>query len=286
MKRTPEVSPVSLSPARRKVSDPILAGKNISVSLNGQPIVNGVDIHVAAGELVGLIGPNGAGKTTLVKVLANLLPHYSGSLEWQGKSIQGMKRSVWSRHLSYMAQGAMVHWPLRVDKVVSLGRLPHLAPWQKLTDADYEAIVQAMNDAEILHLSERIVTHLSAGERTLVMLARALAVNPKVLLADEPISGLDPNHQVQVMELLKNFALQGRGILVVLHDLTLAARFCDRVVLLKNGNVLSEGKPAEVLSPDGLREGYGIIAKYGRDGDQFYLIPWSRIPDGKTKEKS
>ncbi|MDD5225571.1 MAG: ABC transporter ATP-binding protein, partial [Candidatus Omnitrophica bacterium] len=181
-----------------------------------------------------------------------------------------------AKKVAYLPQGQVIHWPLTVKRLVSLGRIPHLMPWESLGPEDEKAIAQAMEDTDVAHLADRFIDHLAGGERNLVLLARALATQPSVLLADEPVQGLDPAHGLQVMELLSCFANSERGAIVVLHDLTLAARFCHRLVLIHQGKVLASGKPEEVLSPKNLKASYHIEAKYGA-GDDFYIVPWKKV---------
>lgn len=255
----------------------LLEAKNVSIHLSDRLIVQDVSLKICQRELIGIIGPNGAGKTTLLKGLARLLSFQSGAIEFLGRSLKSIHQKELSRSLSYMAQGDIIHWPLRVEKVISLGRLPYASAWQPPTQADISAVRKAMDAAEVSHLSERTATKLSGGERRLVMLARALAVEPKVFLADEPVTGLDPSHQVQVMQLLKKMAEEDRGIAIVLHDLSLAARYCHRLYLMHEGKILVSGKPRDVLVPENLKTVYGITAKYGYEKGAFYVVPWDRL---------
>ena len=241
----------------------MIAATNIVVRLGGRIVLDRVSIAAEDGEMVGLIGPNASGKTTLIRVLAGLLAPDAGALS----PIADRARNV-----AYLEQGAACHWPLAVRRVVALGRLPHLGPFQRPSDADERAIDAAMAEADVVTLAERPVTALSAGELARVFLARALATEPRVILADEPVASLDPYHQIQVMELLRGHASRG-AVIAVLHDLTLAARFCDRLVLLHSGKVAAQGKPSEVLTPDNLARVYSVTAAFG-DG---YVVPLARL---------
>jgi len=238
---------------------------------DGTLALEDLDLEIPAGSFFGLLGPNGAGKSTLLRTLIGEITPRSGSV----KVLDGTKEHR-AKKVGYLPQGQVVHWPLSVKRLVSLGRIPHLMPWEQLGPEDERAIAQAMEDTDIAHLRDRYVDHLAGGERNLVLLARALATQPTVLLADEPVQGLDPAHGLQVMELLSRFAVAERGVVVVLHDLTLAARFCQRIVLIHQGKVLASGKPAEVLSPENLKKSYHIEAKYG-PGENFYLVPWKTV---------
>ena len=262
----------------------LLAVEGLRVALGGRPVVDGIDLDVAAGEMVGLIGPNGAGKTTLVRAAAGLLAPEAGGVAVAGRPIGEHPRRALARLLAYLPQGAECHWPVTVARVVALGRLPHLGPWRRPSPGDDAAIGRALAAAEVAHLAGRRVDALSAGERTRVMLARALATEPRLLLADEPVAALDPYHQLHVMELLRRRAGEGAGVLVVLHDLALAARFCDRLVLMRAGRRLAEGPPEAVLTEERLAEAYAVEATYGRRDGALYLLPWRRLDGRRAAE--
>jgi iron complex transport system ATP-binding protein len=249
----------------------LIEAQKIRVSFDGLPVLQDVDLELRKGEVLGLIGPNGAGKSTLLKAIIGEIKPESGSV----KILDGKKDHI-EKKVAYLPQGQVIHWPLSVKRLVSLGRIPHLMPWEQLGPEDEKAIARAMEDTDVAHLKDRFVDHLAGGERNLVLLARALATQPSVLLADEPVQGLDPAHGLQVMDFLSRFANSERGVIVVLHDLTLAARFCHRLVLIHQGKVLASGKPEEVLSPENLKRSYHIEAKYGA-GDEFYIVPWKKV---------
>ena len=249
----------------------LIEAQKIRVRFDGLPVLQDVDLELRKGEVLGLIGPNGAGKSTFLKAIIGEIKPESGSV-----NILGEKKDHVAKKVAYLPQGQVIHWPLTVKRLVSLGRIPHLMPWEQLGPGDEKAIAQAMEDTDVAHLKDRFVDHLAGGERNLVLLARALATQPSVLLADEPVQGLDPAHGLQVMDLLSRFANSERGAIVVLHDLTLAARFCHRLVLLHQGKVLASGRPEEVLSPENLKKSYHIEAKYGTGGE-FYIVPWKKV---------
>jgi iron complex transport system ATP-binding protein len=253
----------------------------ISVRFGAVALFEGVDFAMRGGEMVGLIGPNGAGKTTLLRVLASLRAPEGGRVRYRGRSAAELGRRELARRLAYLAQDASVHWPMRVDALVALGRLPHRRPFQGVTAADRDAIEQAMAATAIMSLRSRTLAQVSSGERMRVLLARALAVDARVMLADEPIAALDPLHQLQVMQLLRAIAGEDRGVIVVLHDLALAMRFCDRLVLLARGGILAQGAPARVLTDDNLAQAYGVeVVRGERDGIPF-LLPWKPSGQGE-----
>ncbi len=253
-----------------------LIAEAVSVTLGETPALRQVSFSVDNGELVGLIGPNGAGKTTLLRVLAGLLSPDDGAVRLDREPLPAIDRRRLARTLAYLPNGAPCHWPVTVRRVVALGRLPHGGIGRGGRDLDHAAVENAMRITDIAHLAGRRMTTLSSGERVRVLLARAIAAGPDILLADEPTSSLDPYHQLHVMDLLRARAEAGAGVVAVLHDLTLAARFCHRVVMLHDGQVLANGRPNLVLTPDNIRAAYGVEAQIGEFGGRLYLVPWSR----------
>jgi iron complex transport system ATP-binding protein len=250
--------------------------EKLKVRLNGMAILNEVSFSLGRGEILGLVGPNGAGKTTILKVITGLLRPEEGSVNILGKPSRDFSSRSLARKLGYLSQESEVHWPLRVERVVALGRTPYLMPWEDLRETDMKIIDSALRETDTYHLKGRRVDHLAGGEKALVMMARLLAGEPEMILADEPVQGLDPAHSLQVMELLRRIAESGKGVLVVLHDLALASRFCHRILLLRGGTIVASGRPPEVFSPEHLKTSYHIEAKYG-NSDEFYVVPWRRI---------
>lgn len=238
----------------------ILSVRDIAVSYDTQPILNGVSLDLAPGALVGLIGPNGAGKTTLLRTCAALIKPAAGEVLLKSKPLHSWNRRERARVVGYLAQERATLWPVSAARLVALGRLPHLGPWDALPAPDEEAVVAALAATDVGHLAGRPVTALSGGELTRVLVARLLAGTPEILLADEPVSGLDPAHALQVLNIFRDLARAGRAVVVVLHDLTLAARFCDRLVLMDGGRITADGPPLDVLTPDHLARSYGITA--------------------------
>lgn len=214
------------------------------------------DIHlsVGAGEFVGLLGPNGAGKTTLMRAALGLMPHRGHS------SLSALPVKVRARHVAWLPQAREIGWPVSVADLVTLGRLPHLSPGQRPGVADKAAIKDALARMGLDGFATRIATQLSGGEQARVLIARALAQDTGLLMADEPSAGLDPAHQLGLMETLAQEAARGRSVIASMHDLGLAARFCTRLVVLFQGGVVADGPPQEVLTPDLLARVFHIRA--------------------------
>jgi iron complex transport system ATP-binding protein len=251
---------------------------SVSVSLRGQPILKSVSLEAQSGTCIGIVGPNGSGKSTAMKVLAGLLAPASGTVKVEGRALSGWTRQELARHLSYLPQNGDVHWPLKVRAVVALGRLPHAA-FGAARALDEAAIADAMLRCDVAHLAHRPVSSLSGGERARVLLARALATGARVILADEPFAQLDPQHQIHAMEVLKAEAARGATVIVVLHDLALAARYCDRVAVVSGGMVVAEGLPRDVLSSDVLRTVFGVDAFIGEHQGSPLVLPIRRRSD-------
>ena len=259
-----------------------LEATGISVAYNGKRVLDDVSFAAASGELVGLIGANGAGKTTLVRVLAGLKAPDAGTVTLGGLPLGDIETRARARRIAYLPTGAPCHWPVSVARVVALGRLPYATGIHHRDDGGARAVREALAATDIENLAGRDVTSLSSGERVRALLARAIAGEPDFLLADEPTASLDPYHQLHVMELLRRRADNGTSVVAVMHDLSLAARFCHRVVLIQNGRLLADGKPSAVLTPDHIRAAYGVDARFGKFDGDLYLVPWERI--GKTKK--
>uniref|UniRef100_A0A9E7ZRC1 ABC transporter ATP-binding protein n=1 Tax=Bosea sp. NBC_00436 TaxID=2969620 RepID=A0A9E7ZRC1_9HYPH len=262
-----------------------IEARNLSIAFGSKTVLQDVDLDLRPGECLGLIGPNGAGKTTLLRILAGLARPVAGTLRYDGEGAAALGRPALARRIAYLAQGGEAAWPLSVEAVVGLGRLPHRRPFAGATPDDAAAIMRALQACDVADLTDRTLGTLSGGEQRRVLLARALAVEAPYLLADEPLAGLDPLHQLEVMELLRRTARRGAGVVVVLHDLTLAARFCDRLALLDHGSLIAAGTPAEVLDDTQLAAVFGITALRGSHEDEPFLLPWRAAPDGTDDDE-
>ena len=253
----------------------ILQAEEITVRLGGALIIDRASLALRPGELVALVGPNGAGKTTLLRALAGLLPA-QGRIALAGRPLDAFPARERARRIAYLPQGSVFHWPMSVASIVALGRHPHGDPLSRWSDADRDAVSRALAATAIQKLADRPITTLSGGERARVALARALATQAPLLLADEPTVSLDLRHQLVVMELLRAAARAGGALLIVVHDLALAARFADRVVVMDRGRLIADAAPAEALSAGRIADVFGVETTVIDTGDG--RIPIARRP--------
>ncbi|MDB5687743.1 MAG: transporter-like protein [Rhizorhabdus sp.] len=253
-----------------------IAIEGLSVSLGRRRVLRDIDVALEPGQMIGVIGPNGAGKSTFARAILALLKPDAGRVRIDKTDVARMKRTDLARLIAYLPQGQAVHWPLTVERLVALGRLPHLAPFSRIGAADHTAIEQAMAMADVLSLRDRIATELSGGEQARALLARALAVEAPALIADEPLASLDPGHQIEVMGLLQAQARRGALVVTVLHDLTMAARFCDRLLVIDKCRLVAEGPPRDVLTPELLSVVYGVRAVIAESQDLPLIVPIER----------
>jgi len=245
-----------------------LVADRLVVTYAGSPTraLDGVSISVASGSLYSVLGPNGSGKSTLMRALMGMIPLESGSVSLEGRPLPEWKRSEIAKVVGAVSQTESIAFPLTVRELVAMGRYPHIGPLSSETDTDREAITHALEACDVTDLANRDVTTLSGGEFQRARIARALAQTPSTLVLDEPTSSLDIRHQMAILELLRASADRGMTVLVVTHDLDLAAQFSDRMLLLSEGRVAADGTPGEVLTEQVLTEVYGWPIAVSQDG--------------------
>ncbi len=254
-----------------------LAFDNACASYGGRVALRNVSASFAPGKITGIVGPNGAGKTTLLRVSLGLLPLGSGEVRVQERALKGWSREALARTIAYLPQGGDAHWPLVARDLVMLGRLPYRGAFASASVEDARIVDDALARADASAFAVRRMDELSAGERARVLFARALATRAPILLADEPAAWLDPAHQLKLMALLREEAARGTAIAVTLHDLSLASRHCDEILVLHEGRVAASGAPDAALSDSVLAQVFGITALRTIDpgGGRAMLMPWT-----------
>ncbi|MGB3898697.1 MAG: ABC transporter ATP-binding protein [Mesorhizobium sp.] len=250
----------------------LLSVKNLRASLGGKPVLKELSFTVAPGEFVGLIGPNGAGKSTLLRTVLGFTPH-RGAVSIDGRDAASMSAREQARHVAYLPQERDIAWPVPVEMIVSLGRHAHRPAFAAAGKADKEIVEAAMRRMEVDAFRDRPATELSGGEKARVLIARALAQDAPLLLADEPAAGLDPSHQIVLMKTFSTLAGEGHGIVASMHDLSLAARWCSRLILLDKGVILADGPPLDVLTAERLRAVYAVETFLGEAGGKPIVLP-------------
>ena len=252
---------------------------DVSAGYGGKRMLEEFSAAFPKGAVAGLLGPNGAGKTTLLRTALGLLDPLAGEVRVLDRPVARWSRDGLARAIAYLPQGADAHWPVSAARLVALGRLPHRALFGAETASDLAAIEDALRRCDALEFSERRIDELSSGERARVLLARALATQAPVLLVDEPAAHLDPAHQLRLMELLREEAARGTAVVVTLHDLSLASRFCDSLVVLKRGRMVAQGGASSALSPAVLADAFGIEAWAPEmaTAEAPPVVPWRRI---------
>jgi iron complex transport system ATP-binding protein len=258
--------------AYRTLTEPLLTAQGVSYRRDGHMILSGANLSVQPGELMGLIGPNGAGKTTLLKVIGGLWSGAKGEITLLDRPLARYSARDVARIVAQVPQITALDFPFSVQQVVLMGRNPHLSRFELETERDRRIAEQAMKRTKTLDLAERLIGTLSGGERQRVLIARALTQEARLLLLDEPTANLDIQHQIGILELVKGLIREdGLGAVAAVHDLELAARFCDRLVLMDQGAVLAEGTPEDVLSPGILRKAYAVDTRAYPDPVTGYL---------------
>ena len=248
-------------------ADRDLAADQLKVALGGRPVLNGLSLGLRAGQVTVVLGPNGAGKSTLLSCLAGLRTPDHGAVSLGGQALLGLPGRLMAQRIALLPQNPQVAWPIDVETLVGLGRIPYQRMFGP-ADSDRQAVQRALSAVNLQDFARRRVTELSGGERTRALLARALAAQPHWILADEPLSGLDPGHALDALDLFRAQARQGLGVVLTLHDLTLAARVADHIVMLNAGGLVAEGRPEQALTHANLAQVFNISAtvEAGPDG--------------------
>lgn len=255
---------------------PMLSLRSVSVELGGTVIVGGVDLEVPAGGFVGIVGPNGAGKTTLLRSVVGAVP-YLGAIDIDGVSVRSMSRNQRARAVALVPQRPVIPPGMTVSDYVLLGRTPHLGLLGSETRRDLDAAAAGLRSLEIDEMAERELASLSGGEIQRVVMARSLAQGSPLLLLDEPTSSLDVGHALRVLGLVDSMRRScGLTVVAAIHDLTIAAQFCDRLVMMARGGVVAAGSPVTVLTESSIRTHYGATVRVIDEGDGRVVVIPSR----------
>jgi len=248
-----------------------IAASDLTVHRGGRTIVQNVALRAESGEFIAIIGANGAGKSTLLALLAGLLAPDHGHIALDGRSIADLSRVEIARRRAYLPQSPRCEWPIPVERLVALGLTPTLPAFGGLS-AQLQARVDDMLDQwDLLAHRAQAATTLSGGELARAMLARALVGNPDILIADEPISGLDPRHALDTVARLRDLARGGKLVIAAIHDLTLAARYATRLFALDHGRVAADGPPRDILTPDLLRTVFEVEGCVSGSGEGAFV---------------
>lgn len=224
-------------------------------------------------ELIGIIGPNGAGKTTLMRCLAGLLSPTSGAVALNGQALDRQSITAKAKAIAFLPQERSVHWSLQCQDIVMLGRMPHRSAFARPSEKDRKIVADAMQQMDVSAFANRDFLCLSGGEQARVLIARMLAQEPDLMIADEPVNGLDPAHQISLMQILRAIVAKGTRVLVSLHDLSLASRWCDRLLLVHQGRLVADNSPNIVLSDDNMASVFGIGMGHLACQDRIISIP-------------
>ena len=254
----------------------------LTVTRQAQTVLKEIDLKLSSGQIVGLLGPNGSGKSTLLRCLAGLFPRLSECVALNDTTLDMMPLKNRAQHMAFVPQHAEVDGELTVEEIVRLGRTPYRKAFQRSTREDDEAVEEAISLMQLGGLRQRCWQHLSGGERQRSQIARALAQQPQVLLLDEPTNHLDIQHQLELMRLISRLPLT---VVVALHDLSLAANFCQRLILLKAGQISATGVPEEVLTPANIENTWCVKAQVYKTDDGI-TISYSMGGMAETRRKS
>ncbi len=248
----------------------------VRAGYGGRDVLRGLSLELRAGEVLGVVGPNGAGKSTLVRVLTRLLPALEGEVTLDGVPLTRLSRRRLARAVAVVPQSAALPAGYSVEELVAMGRTPHIGLLGAPSRADRCAVEEALLDTDTRPLAGRTAAALSGGERQRVLLARALAQRPRYLLLDEPTNHLDLRYQLEVLAFIRREASRGVGVLVVLHDLNLAAAACHRLAVLQGGRVVASGAPADVLTEALVSKVYGADVQVHANAGRPLVVP--RLP--------
>jgi len=246
--------------------------QNLSVLRGQKPVLKDLSFSIEKPQLIGLIGPNGAGKSTLMRAIAGL-QIYQGEISLADLSLSSFAPKELAQKMAYLPQERAVHWPMPCNEVVKLGRLPYLSGFSRLSEHDQQIVNETMQALDVADFAYTSFDNLSGGEQARVLIARVLAQQPQLIIADEPVNGLDPAHQISLMQTFKQLVAQGKTVLTSLHDLSLASQWCDRILMLEAGRLVADGPATEVMTAENIRNVYRVESAQMHHAGREILIP-------------
>lgn len=257
-------------------STPFMSLRNVSFAYNKDPILRNISLDITAGETIGVIGPNGSGKSTLMKLMGGVLQSNPDSVFIKGSDLHLLKKRILAQSIAWIPQENPIVFPFKVAEVVMMGRHPYLSPLMFERSEDFNVVHQAMSLTNTLEFSNRSFNEISGGEKQRVLIAGALAQEPEMMLLDEPTSALDLKYQMEILNILQHLN-ENKGVTLVmaLHDLHLASKFCKRIILLQKGQIVRDGTPAEVMQKDILEKVYDVKIKifHDKEDGSIFLSP-------------
>ncbi len=251
----------------------LIETQNLTFAYAEEPVLRNISINFQAGEFIGVIGPNGSGKSTLLKLIGGILPAPAGTVFFKNRELSRYKKKELAVAIAWIPQDKQMAFPFKVIDIVLMGRHPYLSPLAFEGEDDYRIAQEAMQQTQVLEFAARSFNEISGGEKQRVMIASAITQKPEVMLLDEPTSALDIKYQMEILNILKRLNEdENKSLMLAMHDLHLASKFCKRLVLLKQGRVFCEGSPAEVLKKEILEEVYEVKVKIFNDDEDGSLL--------------
>jgi iron complex transport system ATP-binding protein len=255
----------------------VLSAEGLGLRRTNRWILQNFTIDLRPGTVLAIVGPNGSGKSSLLRCMAGLWPSTEGRVVLGGRDLREISRPQVACAVTYVPQEAKLDFEFTVREIVSMGRYAHRGRFERETSDDRTAVQDALNRADVAYLAERPVTHLSGGERQRVLIARSLATRSRILLFDEPTASLDVEHGLDVLELCRSLADEGRTVAIATHDLNGAYRFADRVALLDSGRLVGVGAPSDILTSENIEGAFHVRSEAGLSGDGFPFLIFHRL---------
>ena len=255
----------------------VLSAEGLGLRRTNRWILQNFTIDLRPGTVLAIVGPNGSGKSSLLRCMAGLWPSTEGRVVLGGRDLREISRPQVACAVTYVPQEAKLEFEFTVREIVSMGRYAHRGRFERETSDDRTAVQDALNRADVAYLAERPVTHLSGGERQRVLIARSLATRSRILLFDEPTASLDVEHGLDVLELCRSLADEGRTVAIATHDLNGAYRFADRVALLDSGRLVGVGAPSDILTSENIERAFHVRSETGLSGDGFPFLIFHRL---------